>query len=96
MFDTRRVLSPAFRGDGFLLSWTRGDPTGDTVRGPFQDPSQDLLHIALTKIANTRYELRAQRIVQGFSNPIDAEIIDHKIYVLEYGGRQGIWEITLP
>jgi glucose/arabinose dehydrogenase len=96
VFDTQRILRPPFRGAGFMLSWNRGDPTGDTVNGPFRDPSEDLLHLALTKIAGTRYQLRAQRIVQAFDHPIDAEIIDHKIYVLEYGGSQGIWEITLP
>lgn len=95
VFDTARVLAPAFRGDGFMLSWTTGDPTGDRVAGPFHDPSQDLLHLDLTKTGQT-YQMRATRIVSDFDHPIDAEIVGNVIYVLEYGGSQNIWEVTLP
>ena len=35
-------------------------------------------------------------MIEGFANPIDAEIINNRIYVIEYGGDQGIWEITFP
>jgi len=40
--------------------------------------------------------MTATRLVGGFANPIDAEIIRNRIYVLEYGGSQGLWEITFP
>lgn len=96
VFDSLGAMSPEFQKDGFMLSWTQGDPTGETVAGPFKDPSEDLLHLNLTKINNTNYRVRTTRIVGGFSKPIDAEIIGNKIYVLEYGGSQGIWEITMP
>lgn len=96
VFDTQGVLSPEFNRDGFMLSFTTGDPTGETLAGPFKDSGQDLLHLNLTKVGNTNYKLNATRIVEGFSNPIDSEIIGNKIYVLEYGGNQGIWEITMP
>jgi hypothetical protein len=55
----------------------------------------DLLHLKLTRTA-TGYSLRATRIVRNFNNPIDAEIIDNTIYVLDYGGTRSIWEVTLP
>ncbi|MEH2291301.1 PQQ-dependent sugar dehydrogenase [Nostoc sp.] len=96
VFDTKAVMSPEFNKDGFMLSWTPGDPTGETLVGPFKDASQDLLHLNLTKVGNTNYKLNATRLVTGFSNPIDAEIIGNKIYVLEYGGNQGIWEVSIP
>lgn len=96
VFDTQGVMSPEFNRDGFVLGWTPGDATGETIAGPFKDPGQDLLHLKLTKIGTTNYKLNATRIVKGFSNPIDAEIIGNKIYVLEYGGNQGIWEISIP
>lgn len=96
VFDVKKAMIPEFQGDGFMLSWTKGDPTGNTVLGPFKDASQDLLHLNLTKIGTTSYQVRARRIVQGFTNPIDAEIIQNKIYVLEYGGNQGIWEVNMP
>jgi len=96
VFDLNGVLTPEFRHHGFVLSWTPGDPSGDGVAGPFQDPSQDLLDLDLTKLGSTNYQMRARRIVGGFSNPIDAEIIDNRIYVIEYGGAMAIWEVTLP
>lgn len=96
VFDTQGVMSPEFNRDGFMLSFTTGDPTGETLPGPFKDSGQDLLHLNLTKVGNTNYKFNATRIVEGFSNPIDAAIIGNKIYVIEYGGNQGIWEITMP
>src|SRR5205814_96969 len=42
------------------------------------------------------YQAQVTRIVAGFNNPVDAEMIRNKIYVLEYGGTQGIWEISMP
>ena len=64
--------------------------------GPFNDASQDLLDLELTKLGDTNYQARVRRIVGGFSNPIDAEIIGNRIYVIEYGGSFGIWEVTIP
>ena len=58
-------------------------------------PSEDLLHLDLAKIGDN-YEARVTRIVGGFSNPIDAEIIGNRIYVIEWGGGRGLWEIVLP
>jgi hypothetical protein len=96
VFDTQGAMSPEFNKDGFILGWTPGDPVGATLPGPFKDASQDLLHLNLTKIGTTNYQLQATRIVEGFSNPIDAEIIGNKIYVIEYGANEGIWEISMP
>jgi len=95
VFDMDHALAEPFRGDGFTLSWTPGDPNGDSVNGPFNDPSEDLLHLDLTKVGD-QYEARVTRLVGGFSNPIDAEIIGHRLYVIEWGGKRGLWEITLP
>ena len=70
-------------------------PNGDSVNGPFNDPSQDLLHLDLTKVGDN-YEAHVTRIVGGFSNPIDAEIIGNRLYVIEWSGERGLWEIVLP
>jgi hypothetical protein len=94
VFDTEGVMVDEFRYHGFVLSWTAGDPNGSSAYGPFNDASQDLLDLELTKLGGTNYETRARRIVGGFSNPIDAEIIGNRIYVIEY--RSGIWEVTVP
>ena len=95
VFDVDNALAEPFQGDGFALSWTRGDPDGDRVNGPFNDPSQDLLHLDLAKVGD-HYEARVTRIVGGFSNPIDAEIIGNRLYVIEWSGERGLWEIALP
>jgi len=95
VFDVDHALAAPFQGDGFVLSWTRGDPDGDGVAGPFNDPSQDLLHLDLHKIGD-HYEAHVTRIVGGFSNPIDAEIIGQHLYVIEWSGQRGLWEIVLP
>ena len=95
VFDTDHALDEPFQGDGFVLSWTEGDPDGDDIAGPFNDPSEDLLHLDLAKVGDN-YEARVTRIVGGFSNPIDAEIIGNRIYVIEWGGGRGLWEIVLP
>ena len=95
VFDADNALAEPFQGDGFVLSWTEGDPDGDDVAGPFNDPSEDLLHLDLAKVGDN-YEARVTRIVGGFSNPIDAEIIDNRLYVIEWSSGRGLWEITLP
>jgi hypothetical protein len=96
VFDTLGAMAAPYFNHGFVLSWTQGDPTGNTVAGPFNDASQDMLDLNLTKLGDTNYQATVTRIVGGFSNPIDAEVIGNRIYVIEYGGGQGIWEITFP
>ncbi len=96
VFDTTGAMAPPFQRHGFVLSWTAGDPNGTSVAGPFKDASEDLLDLELTKLGQTNYQARVTRIVGGFANPIDSEIIENKVYVIEYGGNQGVWEITFP
>ena len=96
VFDTIGAMAPPYLGHGFMLSWTQGDPTDDSIAGPFMDPSQDMVDLDLSPLGTTNYQARTTRIVGGFSNPIDASIIANRIYVIEYGGSQGIWEITFP
>ena len=94
-FDNLGALGSKFHGDGFVVSWTPGLAAGATGEGAFEDPSQDLLHLELTPLG-TNYQLRATRIVKDFRNPVDSAIVDNKLYVLENGGNQGLWEITFP
>jgi len=96
VFDTAGAMAPPFQGHGFMLGFTPGDPTGDSVPGPFMDPGQDMVDLQLTKLGTTNYQAQVTRIAGGFTTPIDAEIISNRIYVIEYSGNQGIWEITFP
>jgi hypothetical protein len=96
VFDTAAAMDIPFRNRGFMLSLTPGDPNGTSVAGPFFDASQDLVGLELTKLGNTNYQARVTQLVAGFATPIDAEIIGNRIYVIEYSGNQGLWEITFP
>ena len=96
VFDNAAAIAPPFQRHGFMLSYTTGDPTGNSVTGPFLDPSQDLVDLDLTKLGTTNYQARVTRIVGGFSNPIDAAIVSNKIYVIEFSDNEGVWEITFP
>src|SRR5437773_2464407 len=96
VFDTVGAMALPFRNHGFMLSFTPGDPNGTNVPGPFFDASQDLVELEYTKLGNTNYQARVTKLVDGFATPIDAEIIGNRIYVLEYSGQQGIWEIKFP
>jgi glucose/arabinose dehydrogenase len=95
VFDREGALGGDLEGDAFILGWTRGDPSGSTVNGPFEDPGQDLLHLEID-LPGDEYHVTTTRIVQGFTNPIDAEIVENRIYVLDHGGSGAIWEVTLP
>jgi hypothetical protein len=96
VFDTVGAMALPFRNQGFMLSFTPGDPNGTNVAGPFFDASQDLVELEWTKLGNTNYQARVTKLVGGFTTPIDAEIIGNRIYALEYSGQQGIWEIRFP
>jgi hypothetical protein len=96
VFDRVGAMADPFHNHGFVLGFTPGDATGNTVAGPFKDPSQDMLDLNLVKLGSTNYQTTTTRIIGGFSTPIDAEIIGNSIYVIEYSGTQGIWEITFP
>ncbi len=105
VFDNNQTLHPAYRGDGFMLSWTQGyDSCGcttvpDTGIGTFVDPSQDLVHLNLSYDSTLgNFQVSATRIVGAFSHPIDAVIDSNVIFVIEngYGNTSGLYQITLP
>jgi hypothetical protein len=106
VFDNQNVLGPLYRGDAFMFSWTEGyDSTGSppppdsTHIGPFNDPSQDMVHLDLIydSIAGN-FRMNATRIIADFINPVDAEIDSNKVYLIEngYGNTSGLFVITLP
>jgi hypothetical protein len=94
-FDGVGAFGSKFSGDAFAVSWTSGQANGSSGSGPFNDASEDLLHLKL-EFVGTNYQVQATRIASGFNEPVDTEIIGNKLYVLENGGNQGIWEITFP
>jgi glucose/arabinose dehydrogenase len=70
----------------FVLSW-------GAAGGTLSDKGQDLLHLTLTKRGDN-YEAVTTQIAREFSNPIDAVMIENRLYVLEFGPDGAIWELT--
>ena len=95
VLDEKNSWSPPYRGGAFVLSWTRGDPTGTNFNGPFFDAGQDLLHFDLKRVED-QAQATVKKVVTGFQYPIDAEVLDNRIIVLCFGGDRSIWEVTLP
>ncbi len=94
VFDSDMAMAPPFKGSGFVL---RIGGSIASLINPFADPDQDLLQLELEKTPDgENYQARVRRLVAGFDSPIDAEIIDNRIFVVEWGDTRGLWEITLP
>ena len=91
VFDVEGALAAEFQGDGFFLSFNGSNP----LITPLGDPAQDLVHADLVQVG-ANFQAQMTRLVGDFDQPIDAEIIGNAIYVLEWGGDNSIWEITLP
>jgi glucose/arabinose dehydrogenase len=70
----------------FVLSW-------GAAGGDLSDKGQDLLHVALTK-GEGGYSAVTTQIARDFKHPIDALLIDNRLYVLEFDGQSVIWELT--
>ncbi len=70
----------------FVLSW-------GAAGGTLSDRGMDVLHMQLTKTEDN-YEAVTTQIAKNFKNPIDAVLIDNKLYVLEWGSEGAIWELS--
>lgn len=91
VFTTDARMPADLRGESdslsaFVLSW-------GAAGGTLSDSGQDLLHLRLTK-RGEEYECVTTQIAREFKNPIDAVMIENRLYVLEYGADGAIWELT--
>lgn len=106
VFDRDSLLAGDLQGDGFVLSYMPGgDSSGYTPLSPwgspsvFVDPSRDLLHLELQYDASIdNYVMSATRIAEGFSLPVDAELVGTDLYVIENSnsGNQQLWRLSMP
>jgi glucose/arabinose dehydrogenase len=88
VFDSAGALGGDLKGDGFLASW-------GAAAGGLPDPGRDLLDVKLTKAGDT-YQAKITQLVIGFDYSVDAALMGKKLYVLDWGGKGTIWEVTLP
>lgn len=101
-FDKDSILGSDFRGNGFVLSYTRGnaslsDPSA--LLAPFADAAEDLLMLVMEKsIADDSYSFHSYKVVEGLNHPVDAVLLDSCMYVIEtdFSGTQSLWRIDFP
>jgi len=91
VFITSQSMPVDFRSSknmfgAFILSW-------GAAGGTLSDKGQDLLYLQLTK-HDDNYESITTQIARGFNNPIDAVLIENRLYVLDFGSQGNIWELT--
>lgn len=96
VFDVDSLLGADLTGDGFMLSWTNGAQS--TLMGRLSRRGSDLMHLKLFHSpAFDNYIVQATRIAEGFNGPTDVELVDHILYVIEYGGSSAnLWKLMLP
>ncbi|QRR01058.1 PQQ-dependent sugar dehydrogenase [Dyadobacter sandarakinus] len=103
-FDNNKALGKDLTGDGFVIRYTGGPRNGVTNPSPLRRQGRDLLHLELAyDKAADNYKVKTTRIIDGFTSPTDALLVDNTLYIIEYGGKQGgnkaggsIWKITMP
>lgn len=88
VFDTAGAVGGGMTGDGFIMSW-------GAAAGNLPDPGRDLINIKLTKLDDS-YQATMTQLAVGFNQPVDAALLQNKLYVLDWGGKGAIWEVTLP
>ena len=95
-FDTKKILSNDFKGDGFVIRYTLGERS--SLMKPFTNQGSDLLHLHLMYDKLTdNYVVRTVRVMEGFREPVDDVMVGNSVYLIEYGGKEGnIWKIILP
>ena len=95
-FDTKKILSKDFKGDGFVIRNSLGERS--SLMRPFTNQGSDLLHLHLMyDNATDNYVVRTERVVEGFREPVDAIMVGNDVYIIEYDGKEGnIWKIILP
>lgn len=102
LFDVKKSMDGEYTGDAFVLGFTGGDKDAYLLRF-MGDPGEDLIHVEL-KPTEEGYEMNTRTVVSGFVSPVDSEIINNTIYVVEHRNpqwlnnntRTRIWEITFP
>lgn len=89
VFDVNDELPDPFTGDALVLSWTGSE---SNLMAPYAGEGEDLLHLTFSDGQNGPTAI-VEQIATGFTNPIDAVLVDGFLYVLEYGSNAQVWQI---
>ncbi len=90
VFDTGDTLPDPFTGNALALGWTGSE---SPLLAPFEGEGEDLLHLSFVAGSDAS-AIRTERIASGFLNPIDAVLVDGRLYVLEFAGAGRIWQVS--
>jgi len=99
VFDTNNALSNEFSGDGFVFRYGGGsDRPGTNL---LRKSGKDLMHLKMSyNAAADNYYMKTTTIVNNFNAPVDAIMVENKIYVMEHGTANSeggrIWKISMP
>jgi len=107
VFDKTNSLDSNYNGDGYVLGYTMGCPdSSGFITGyglsPALDTGEDLLQLKFAfDTFNIDYVISTTRIASGFISPVDAELVENVLYVIENGYPGGahvpvIWKLTFP
>jgi hypothetical protein len=95
VFDTKGRLGGKYQYGGFTLFWTDGE--NFELMSRISPEGEELVHLELFyDEKQDAYKVKTTGIADNFLSPTDAVLIDHQIFVIEYGHRANIWQITLP
>lgn len=95
LFDTKGNLGGKYKYSGFTLSWTDGE--NFELMSRISQEGEELVHLEMVydpMLEN--YKMKTTSLVDNFLSPTDAVLIDNNIFVIEYGHRANIWQVTLP
>ena len=96
VLDNALSLPGRFKGKAFVARYTNGQKSA--LMQPFTNNGEDLLLLDLEYLPEKEnFQLHTHRVVKGFSQPVDAVLVNRSLYVIEYGGRQrggNIWKIS--
>lgn len=96
VLDNDQALPGRFKGKAFVARYTNGQKSA--LMQPFTQNGEDLLLLDLKYLPEEEnFQLNAHRVAKGFTQPVDAVLVDGFLYVIEYGGRErggNIWKMS--
>ena len=94
--DNDNLLPGRFKGKALVLRYTSGQKS--VLMQPFTSRGEDLLLLDLQFLQKEEnFKLNTYRVASGFSQPVDAVLVDGDMYIVEFGGRKlggNIWKVS--
>ncbi|EPR66996.1 c-type cytochrome [Cyclobacterium qasimii] len=96
VLDNEQSLPGRFKGKALVARYTNGQKSA--LMQPFTENGEDLLLLDLKYLPKEEnFRLNTYRVAKGFTQPVDAVLVDGFLYLIEFGGKQrggNIWKIS--